>query len=348
MRLDRFSTLMLAILTVFATGAVLHVTSSVVLPFVTAVLISFVVIPAVDGIQRLLKLPRSFAIGLLICFILGLGFLVGVFFYSSVTTLYREMPKYSLRLQKILDYWAGRFGLPQETTAITFPRLIGSYLLSLSGRFMDFAAGLVLFIIFLVFLLLERPYIKTKVLRAFQSRLTTRIFRIFNHTAIQITRFLSIKLFISFLTGLGVLVFLLVYGIDLPVLWAVLTFFFNFIPSLGSIIITLLTVGFTLLQYYPSWNEAVVVLIFLIIIQQVLGNFVEPKLLGDHLDLSPVIIIFSLLVWGWIWGIAGMFLAVPLTVAVKITCENVPYLAPIATLLGRGKTENKHEEEIHT
>lgn len=346
MKIDRISTSLIAILTVFATGAVLHITAQVVLPFVTAVLASFVVIPAVDAIQRSLRLPRSIAIAVLIMLILGFGFLVGIFFYSSVSTLYRQMPGYMNKLQGILKPWIRFFSLPSQTTEVPIPQLVGTYLLSLSSRFMDFIAGLILFILFLIFLLLERPYTKTKVLRAFQSRMTTRIFRIFNHTAVQITRFLSIKLLISFVTGLGVLVFFVIYGIDFPILWAVLTFFFNFIPSLGSILITIVTVGFVGLQYYPSMTEVGVVLVFLTMLQQIMGNLVEPKLLGDQLDLSPVVIIFSLLVWGWIWGIAGMFLAVPLTVALKITCENIPYLHPIAILLGSGKQSPGSDEAV--
>ncbi|MCX7786644.1 MAG: AI-2E family transporter [Spirochaetes bacterium] len=346
MKIDRIATSLLAILTVFATGAVLHLTSQVVLPFITAVLASFVVIPAVDSIQKFLKLPRWIAIAILIILILGVGFLVGVFFYSSVSTLYREMPGYMDKLQVVLKPWIRFLGLPPEATEVPIPQLIGSYIVSLYTRFMDFIAGLILFILFLIFLLLERPYTKTKVLRAFHSRMTTRIFRIFNHTAVQITRFLSIKLLISFGTGLGVLVFFVFYGVDFPILWAVLTFFFNFIPSLGSILVTVITVGFVGLQYYPSMAEAGVVLLFMTVLQQLMGNLVEPKLLGDQLDLSPVVIIFSLLVWGWIWGIAGMFLAVPLTVALKITCENIPYLHPIAILLGSGKKSLGTEEAV--
>lgn len=345
MKIDRISTSLLATLTVFATGAVLHITSQVVLPFITAVLASFVVIPAVDGIQRFLKLPRSISIAVLVIMILGLGSLAGIFFYSSVSIIYRDMPVYIDKLQVMLKPWIRFFGLPPEATEVPIPRLVGSYIMSLSTRFMDFITGLILFILFLIFILLERPYTKTKVLKAFQSRLTTRIFRIFNHTAVQITRFLSIKLLISFLTGMGALLIFVFFHVDFPILWAVLTFFFNFIPNLGSILITVITAGFVGLQYYPSLTEAGMVLLFMTVLQQIMGNLVEPKLLGDQLDLSPVVIIFSLLVWGLIWGIAGMFLAVPLTVALKITCENVPYLHPIAILLGSGKKSIEPDEE---
>ncbi len=232
MRIDRISTSLLAILTVFATGAVLHLTSQVVLPFVTAVLASFIVIPAVDSIQKFLKLPRSIAIAVLIILILGFGFLVGIFFYSSVSTLYREMPAYLDRLQALLKPWIRFFNLPPEATEVPIPKLVGTYILSLSSRFMDFITGLILFILFLIFLLLERPYTKTKVLRAFQSRMTTRIFRIFNHTAVQITRFLSIKLLISFVTGFGCPGFLCVlYDLIFPSCGQSLYLFSsNFIP----------------------------------------------------------------------------------------------------------------------
>jgi predicted PurR-regulated permease PerM len=91
------------------------------------------------------------------------------------------------------------------------------------------------------------------------------------------------------------------------------------------------------IQFYPSWGRIVVVIIAMNAVQMVVGNFLDPKLSGEHLNLSPFIILVSLVFWGWLWGIIGLFLAVPLTVIIKIICENIPYLKPVSIFMESGK-----------
>jgi predicted PurR-regulated permease PerM len=97
---------------------------------------------------------------------------------------------------------------------------------------------------------------------------------------------------------------------------------------------------FAIIQFYPSWTTPVAAILIMVVVQQIMGNLIEPGLLGDLLNLSPVVIIFSLLIWGWLWGIVGMFLAVPITVALKIVCENIPALNSIAILMGTGQVKH--------
>ncbi len=120
-------------------------------------------------------------------------------------------------------------------------------------------------------------------------------------------------------------------------MWGFLTFVLNFIPNIGSMIATVCPIIIGLLQYGFGFT-VISMAVILLIIQNVIGNIAEPHFLGTRMDLSPVFVLFSLIFWGWIWGIVGMFLAVPISASIKILFSNIEPLKPIAILLG-SKTE---------
>jgi predicted PurR-regulated permease PerM len=111
----------------------------------------------------------------------------------------------------------------------------------------------------------------------------------------------------------------------------------NFIPNLGSIVSWGGTTLFALVQFWPYPGSILATGIVMLAINFILGNAVEPKIQGDNLGLSPFVIVASLVGWGWLWGFAGLVLAVPMTVIIKIVCENVPMLEPVSILLGSYK-----------
>ncbi|MCR5622285.1 MAG: AI-2E family transporter, partial [Treponema sp.] len=119
-----------------------------------------------------------------------------------------------------------------------------------------------------------------------------------------------------------------------------------FIPNFGSIISCLVTGLFALLQFYPRIGHVVYVFVMVLSVNMILGNFVEPRWEGRDLGLSPFIILVSLSLWGYIWGFVGMILAVPMTVIIKIICENVESLRPVAIMIGGnpGKLGKQQEE----
>ncbi len=134
---------------------------------------------------------------------------------------------------------------------------------------------------------------------------------------------------------------LVVAKVDFPMTWAVFTFLLNFIPTVGSVIATVPPVLVALVQFYPGFWPAAIVLILLLAIQQTMGSFIEPKLMGNSLNLSPVVILLSLVFWGWLWGIVGALLSVPIAAAIKIVCENIDALKPVSVLMGAGKSLHK-------
>jgi predicted PurR-regulated permease PerM len=144
---------------------------------------------------------------------------------------------------------------------------------------------------------------------------------------------------ISASTGVAVWLALSVIGVDFSVNWGVLAFVLNFIPYVGSLIASIPPILVALVQFYPDIKPAITTAIVLLAIQMSIGNFLAPKVVGDALNINPIVVLLSLLFWGWLWGGVGAVLAVPIAVVIKITCENVPILRPVAILMESRRTK---------
>jgi predicted PurR-regulated permease PerM len=340
----RANAVYLFIIAFVAVGAVLRMTGSIFIPFVVAVLLSFVFAPVVTFLTRR-HVPRLLAISIVLFILVAFGFLIAWVVYSSFQSLLREFPTYQARFSQLLRDLIDRFDLPSDIASqLQVTRTIGTTLLSMSGNFLSFASGFMLVMIFLMFLLLENPYTRRKISMAMRDETTRRLSKVLVSVTGQIGRYVAVKLLVSSLTAVVVYVAFSIVGVDFPFVWAVLTFLFNFIPSIGSIAITVISGIFAVVQFFPEWNPIIGAFGSMATAQFLIGNIMDPKLLGDRLNLSPVVILLSLLLWGWLWGAAGLFLAVPLTVAIKIVLENIPGLEAIGILMGTGN-EKFHPSE---
>jgi predicted PurR-regulated permease PerM len=163
--------------------------------------------------------------------------------------------------------------------------------------------------------------------------------RITHKIGTQIQSYLKIKTWLSLMTaGLGYTVFKIV-GVDFAEFWALLMFLLNYIPNIGSIISTTLPCVLTFVQF-DSIIPFIIVTTSLVTVQVVVGNFIEPRIMGSQFNLSPLVILLSLIIWGKIWGVIGVFLCVPLLMILNIIFANFPSTRPIAVLLSRnGKVE---------
>lgn len=148
-----------------------------------------------------------------------------------------------------------------------------------------------------------------------------KIEKTFKDITSQIQKYIATKFLVSLMTGVLAGFILWLFGVDFFIVWAVFTLLLNFIPNIGSVIAVILPALMTLVQY-ESLGYAVLVTAILITIQTIIGNGLEPKIFGDRLGLNPLVILLSLLLWGYIWGIVGMFLSVPLTAVAKIIMSN--------------------------
>lgn len=137
----------------------------------------------------------------------------------------------------------------------------------------------------------------------------------------QIQRYIILKITINLAAGIIVWFLLSILGVEFPFIWGLFTFLFNFIPTIGSAIALVLPVVMTLLEF-GSITFAAVVALILIAIQTLFFNLIEPNLIGKRLNLNPLLILLSVLIWGYIWGVIGMLLSVPLTAIIKIIISN--------------------------
>jgi AI-2 transport protein TqsA len=212
---------------------------------------------------------------------------------------------------------------------------LGPWLAALAGQAGNIASGAVLVTLFVGFLFLERLWFRPKLVSLMgDAERAARVERIIGSIVHRVNRYLIVKTVVSLVTGGLVYLVMTAFGLELATAMAVLTFVLNFIPNVGSILATL-AVG---LVAWVQTGDAVIgsaVLAIVTAIQFVVGQILDPLFLGKTLRLSSFGIILSLAFWAAVWGVPGMFLAVPIMVSVMIVCSHIPGLRPVAVILSR-------------
>jgi predicted PurR-regulated permease PerM len=267
--------------------------------------------------------------------------------FSSGRTILSLYPKYEERLTEIYIRVGQFFEFSYDEHMTFFENLwsqlgirtqIRNITLSLSNVFIVFLKDAIMVTLFVVFLLVEAAHFRQKIDLAFENKHSGQIFKIGADVMRQITRYLSTKFLISLGTGLIVTLGLGFIGLEFAPVWGSIQFIMNFIPNIGSIVVGVGASLFALLQFWPAPGPVIMTALIMLGVNMILGNVLEPKIMGDNLGLSPLVVLFSLMIWGWLWGFAGMILAVPMMVIAKILCENIPVLEPLSILLGSSKT----------
>jgi len=325
------------ILVLVAIGMVLKLARPVVLPLIIAWLLSYIIAPAVNFMTQR-KIPTTLAVFVILILLLGIFYLSFTFLYSRISAFAAAYPKYHSRLTELVTTVTSQWNLKFDPFAgFNWGRSIGGFLVTLSQSIFGFVSKLVLVLIFLFFILLGKPFFRFKILKSFSAENADQISRITSSITGQIRRYLSLQFLISFVTSVLVWMALTVIGVDFAVTWAALAFFLNFIPTVGSIVASIPPILLALVQFYPTFWPGIITLIVLVTIQLGMGNGIAPKVMGDQLNLSPVVVLLSLLFFGWLWGVAGALLSVPIAAAIKIVCENIETLHPISIMMGSGK-----------
>jgi len=334
-------------------GAVLKLASSVILPFTVAVLLAFVMFPMIKWLKKL-HCPQIISILLVVVIIVSGMYLLGVVLFSSGKMIVGQFPeKYGPRMEEIYTEVANLFDLPNDKALSFWGNLWGQqgirhfvrdFTFSISNVFFKFLSSALLVVIFMIFLLMEAGFFKDKIITAFENRID-RITRMGNDIISQVTRYLAAKFLISLANGFIFAVAFYLVGLEFAIVWGVTQFILNFIPTLGSIVAGVAISLFALLQFWPDPGPVILVVAIVLGVNVILGNILDPKIIGDHVGISPLMILVSLAVWGWIWGFAGMVIAVPMTVIIKIVCENIPIMEPVSILIGSKKSVNAKKAE---
>lgn len=327
---------------------VLKAASEVTLQIALALLVFAFVNPLVERLTRL-KVPNIVAITLALALVVVIFFGFIYILILMVNMLVDRMPYYAERIRSLdallssylVEYIpdAGEDFSILGYVSVDWYGLATSWLGSFSSKVISIFSDAMMVFVTLIFLLLERMTFLPKIAFAFPRDKSQKFSSMLGRINRQMTKYLLLKLVISLITGFLYYLTALVTGLDFALVWGVLATLLNFIPTIGSIIVTALTIIMAIIQFAPTaWMNVVYVIILTVSIEMILGNIIDPRIQGVQLNMSPLMILISLSVWGYIWGLPGMFLAVPIMSIIQIVCAIVPSLKPVAVLLSSGKS----------
>lgn len=314
---------------------------AIILPLFVAVIVSFVFYPFYSFLIKK-KLSSGISIVLVIISILLVTNIASLFIVTSVNSFSDEFPKYEEKFNRLYDETVDKLNISDKEmqginsffnikNLITDGKLtntIKSVLTSVTGLMGNY----ILILFYVIFLFSEYTSIRHRVNKAFSEEKEEKIYKILEDIFSGVKDYIAGKTLLSFMQAVVIGIILWAFGVDFFFIWAFMFFLSDFIPNIGSLITSILVMIVMLLQF-ESFMMPIIILIILILIQNIKGNIIEPKIFGKRLDLSPLLLFFSLIFWGYLWGIVGMILSVPIMSMIKITLMNIPATKPIAILM---------------
>jgi predicted PurR-regulated permease PerM len=308
---------------------------TIIVPFLLAAFISIISSSPLFWLQKR-RVPTVLALLIVMFGILFFLVLIAGLIGSSVNDFSNNLPLYEDRLKGQTDLFlawlerihvdVARLELDKVFNSAAIMKLIASLLNALGGVLTN---GF-LILLTVIFMLLEASSIPAKLRSIFRDPETS--VGHLKHFIGTVNRYMFIKTCISFSTGAVVGIFLTIMGVDYPLLWGLLAFVLNYIPNIGSIMAAVPAILLTIVQL--GLGRAIGVTVGYIVIGTVMGNVLEPRLMGRGLGLSTLVVFVSLVFWGWILGPVGMLLSVPLTMTVKIALGSSDDTRWLAVLLG--------------
>ncbi|MBA4251132.1 MAG: hypothetical protein C0425_11240 [Chlorobiaceae bacterium] len=352
--LIRFSIIILATIFIFIVLKELH---HIFIPFVVAYLLFFLFSPLNDQFKKW-KIPIAAIIIINIVIIGFISFGIGRFFVDSIMQFTNEIDSYFNKLNQIVRTSAVSFGITDPYFRTFSLQTIIAKLdyKELAGGFLPTVFDLLGSILFILFFFVFIVGGHDAILSAFRSRLVkddtealkklennilqpnlsieekakfqnqydsflkdsrSKLENTVKEITYQIQKYIVAKIAINLVAGLFVALALVLLKIDFPIIWGLFTFFLNFIPSIGSAVALVLPALMALIQHEQLGYFFIVVAV-MAVIQTIFFNIIEPHIIGKRLNLNPIVILLSVLIWGYVWGIVGMLLAVPLTAIIKI------------------------------
>ena len=339
---SRTNTVLLAVIAAILGCAALRSAQMVFIPIVFSAFLVMMVQPVVVILNR--YVPKWMALGVVFLALSGGFFGAWAFLVTSVASLLERGPTYVDRVAWItigLGEWMKSIGLPVTVDAVPVASLLDLSLEVAGASLMPIlttlgVATLVAFMV--VMMLLETESFRNNVRRGLRDKSSAEFFASVHGVTRQFQTFFFTKTLVSLLTGVVTALFTYAMGIDFPFIWGTLAFLLNYIPNIGSMISVVPPVLVALVQFEAP-GRAFAAGIGLTAIQMVIGNFIDPRAMGRSLSLSPFVVFASMIFWGWMWGLPGIFLAVPLTILIRIVFEHIPVLRAVAIMMGGPEPE---------
>ncbi|CAL2080459.1 AI-2E family transporter [Tenacibaculum sp. 190524A02b] len=337
------------IIVTIAIVTVLVVGKGILIPFVFALIFWFLTREIRKTIYKIpftKKFIPKWLSNVLVFSLIILGFsFVSEIITNSITDLTESYSKYETNIDSIIKNIDSYFHVDiiKSIKSIIGKFNYGSVLGDIANGISSILGDTFMIVIYALFIFLEETSFKKKLHKMFLNKENS-----YNNIQVMLTKietsisnYLRLKTYVSLLTGILSYLVLLLVGVDSAPFWAFLIFLLNYIPTIGSLIATVFPAIFSLLQF-GELTPFLIVLIAVGVVQVIVGNVIEPKLFGKSLNLSPLVTIIALAVWGKIWGITGMILSVPITVIMIIVFSQFEKTKSIAILL----SENGDIEEI--
>ncbi len=311
---------------------------SLLVPFFLSLIIAVISTPPLMWMKGK-GAPTWLALLSIILILIVVSTLVGAVIGSSISGFTKDLPEYQLKLSEItggvfqrLNEWGVSVDLQQVRDSFDPSKALGMVGSTLAS-FGNIMTNFLLILLTVAFILAEEVSFADKLTINSETRNSLDAIRKFTAA---VNQYVAIKTFVSLLTGTAVLLWLWFLGVDYFVLWGLLAFLLNFIPTFGSILAAIPAVLLALVQL--GGGDAILVAVGFVVVNFVVGNIIEPKIMGKGLDLSVLVVFLSLVFWGWVLGPVGMLLSIPLTMTVKIALESFSETQWVATMLGSGKT----------
>ena len=320
---------------------------ALLLPFVLGVLFWFMLRGLKASLEKIPFVKDKFpswletilATGIFIAF---MGMLFSIL-SSNIQHLSQSYNQYQPNITAIIERINGFFNINLSETV---KKQIGDFnfgdvLRIVLNSFSDLLSNAFMIVLYALFILFEESNFQIKLKNLFTDQ---HKYKFFSDTIDKIENSISdyfkLKALVSLITGIFSYFALWMIGIDSPEFWAFLIFVLNFIPTIGSLIATVFPAVYSLLQF-GEFSPALLVLVIVGVVQLIVGNIVEPRVMGSSMNISPLVTILALTFWGMIWGITGMILSIPIMVVIVIICSQFESTRPIAILLSeKGEIDN--------
>jgi len=314
----------------------LQMAKDLLVPFLVAAFLALITVRPMLWMQKN-RVPSVLAALIIVSVILLVFAVVGTIVGTSIAEFTAAMPSYQARLdtivQGVISFIGKAFDIEESFESLgnmIDPGWAMGLAATILNSLTDVLTNIFLIIFTMIFILLEASTVETKIAAAFgrstQSLKRPRVF------LANLGRYLGIKTVVSMATGLAAGLLTWAVGLDFPLLWAMLAFLLNYVPTIGSIIAAVPAVLMALVQLGPGGASATA--IGFVAINMVFGNIIEPRLMGYGVGISPLIVFIGLVFWGWVFGPVGMLLSVPLTMTLKLALESDKRTRWIAILIG--------------
>ncbi len=314
----------------------LQAAAPLLIPFLLAIFLALITLKPMFWLQTK-KVPGILAALIIVAVIMLLLLFIASILGTSIVDFTNALPSYQARLDLILEVLLGSISnyisgdqSKFELSEIIDPGWVMGLAASLLNALRDALTNTFLIMATMIFILLEASSFEVKLLAAFNRKSDS-----FERQKIFISnlgRYLGIKTLVSIATGITVAVVTSWIGLDFPLLWGMFAFLLNYVPTIGSIIAAVPAILMALIQL--GIGDAVTTAISFFVINLLFGSFIEPKLLGYGVGLSPLVVFISLFFWGWVFGPVGMILSVPLTMALKMALESDEETRWLAIIIG--------------